>query len=236
MTTIKKMLTAALITTPLLVSAAGMGLYIPVNIMDTTTIDYTDRSTNYDLSYKLSPGFGISFDSNIGKDKLYSYRLGLEYQEMDLDTVNDRSVTHLGYTKTKFNIVNTFGFGVFRTKVVRLWVGPRLNVQIQSAESSWDPGYERSDVGVGLGLAAGINVNLGKVVSLAFDADYHAVSISGSESTEDEYCDSYGCYTFIDSRSYSAVEKGLTARFYLLFRFGEQFQREVPVSLIDQSL
>ena len=138
----KKLAVSLLLAMPMMVSAAGMGIYVPFNITETEEIDngYPTYGTTT-LEYKSAPGIGIAFDSNIGKDKVYNYRLGLEYHTVELDKVNGNAVSGGTYEKSKFNIVNTFGFGVLRTKTVRLWVGPRINIQYENGEyssSEWD--------------------------------------------------------------------------------------------------
>ena len=230
----KNLLLSALVAAPLTASAAGMGIYIPFNVTETEKHDFdTSTSSSYTntYEYKASPGFGIAFDSNIGKDKLYNYRLGLEYRKSDLDTINGHSYSGT-YTKTMFNIVNTFGFGVFRNENIRLWVGPRLNIQFETAEHSESSTYSSGSFGVGIAPAAGINVSLGKVVALAFDLDYHVAGIVGSH----EYG---GTYT-TSTDSFTGTNTGLTARFYVLFKFGEKFDTQTTQqsneATIDQSL
>ncbi len=232
MNTMKKMALSLLLTVPMVASAAGMGVYIPFNITENEEIEYDSLFTGtYDHEYKPSAGFGLAFDTNIGKDSLFNYRLGLEYSHAELDNLNGNTLpSGTEYTKDKYNMVHTFGFGVLRKEKVRLWVGPRINIQLESGEFSSSSGtiWTQDSVGLGLGLAGGVNVNLGRVVSLAADLDYHAVAISGTEDSA------------LYSVNYSGVNSGVTARFYLLFRFGETFREPVPQAanqgLIDPSL
>lgn len=232
MSTFKKLALSLLLAMPMVASAAGMGVYIPFHLTETEDIDY-DSGGSYEFGYKPSAGFGVAFDSNIGKDKLYNYRLGLEYSSTELDTIDGQTLSGT-LTKDTFNIINTFGFGVLRTKTVRLWVGPRINIQFENGEySSSTENVEQTSFGIGLAAAAGINVNLGRLVSLSADLDYHAVSIAGTE----DYSDIFG---YSDSEAYTGTNKGATARFYVLFRFGEEFQKQAPQSadqgVVDQSL
>lgn len=230
MNTIKKLALSLLLTMPMVASAAGMGIYIPFNITENEEIEYDELfSGTYDYEYKPSAGIGIAFDTNIGKDALFNYRLGLEYSHAEIDNYYGNSLTSgQEYTKDKFNIVNTFGFGVLRTETVRLWVGPRVNIQFESGEfsNSSTTIWTQDSVGLGFGLAGGVNVNLGRLVSLAADLDYHAVAISGTEDSA------------FYNVEYSGVNSGVTARFYLLFRFGEKFRQQAPAGrgVIDNSL
>ena len=239
MTKMKNLLLSALVAAPLASSAAGMGIYIPFNITETEKHDfdstYNSGKTTDTYEYKTSPGFGVAFDSNIGKDKLYNYRLGLEYRNATLDTINNHSYTGT-YTKSMFNIVNTFGFSVYRNETVRLWIGPRLNIQFETSEHSRSSNYSNSSFGIGIAPTAGVNVSLGKVVALAFDVDYHVAGIAGShEYTTTDY---YGTTTKHDA--YSGTNTGITARFYVLLKFGEKFDTQTTQqsneAVVDQSL
>jgi hypothetical protein len=204
-----------LLAMPVIGYSAGMGIYIPSNITENEKIEYDDTfAGTYDHEYKPSAGFGVAFDTNIGKNRLFNYRLGLEYSHAELDNLDGESVpSGTEYTKDKFNIVNTFGFGVLRKQHVRLWVGPRLNIQFESGEFSGGSTtfWTQDSFGIGLGVAAGVNVNLGRLVTLAADLDYHAVAIYGTEENA------------LYSVGYSGVNEGVTARLYLLFRFRERF-------------
>ncbi len=222
----KTLALSLLLAMPMVASAAGMGIYVPVTFAEKESVEYDSVTGTTDFDYKPGAGFGIAFDSNIGKDKLYNYRLGLEYREAELDKVDGSSISSTTYTKKTFNIVNTFGFGVFRTKTVRLWVGPRLNIQFADMESSSNSEFSRTDFGIGIAAAGGINVNLGRVVSLAADLDYHVAGIAGDEEW----------YSGDVGDSYSGTNTGFTARFYVLFRFGEEFQKKAPRPVIDNTL
>jgi hypothetical protein len=211
----KKLALSLLLAVPVIANAAGMGVYIPLNLTETEKIDY-DLGGTSEFEYKPRAGLGIAFDTNIGKDRLFNYRFGFEYSSAELDTLDGQALNST-LTKKKYNFVNTFGFGVLRNRSVRLWVGPRINIQVENGV--YDSGYEyaeQSSFGIGLAAAAGVNVNLGQTVSLAFDLDYHAVSIAGVE----DYSNFLG---YSSSEDYSGTNKGATARFYVLFRFGERF-------------
>ena len=219
----KKIALSFLLAAPVVVNASGMGVYIPIGVANSSSVtgDYYD-DTN-DREYEQDFGFGVTYDSNIGKDKLYNYRLGVEYVNAAVDT-------HNGYTSDqefgRFNVVNTMGFGVVRNKNIRLWIGPRLNVALNW--SSEDNGYYESAFEFGIAPAAGINLNLSRTVALGFDVDYRFAFVAGawSNNTNDD--------------TYTGSMTGPTARFYLLFKFGEEFQKEAASisddTIIDQNI
>lgn len=230
MNKMKKLALSLLLAMPMVASAAGMGVYVPLSVSNTMAVTDTPDvgvEQDFDLDYKSSVGLGLAFDTNIGKDSLFNYRLGLEYMKQEIDSVDGYSCTGDCDFGTRINMVNTFGFGVLRTQTVRLWVGPRINFAYD-----WDTG-DNGDTRLGFELgvapAVGINVNLGRVVSLAADVDYRFATAFGA------YDDDFG-----NSGTYTGSTTGPTARFYVLFRFGEEFQKQAPQSVdqgvVDQSL
>jgi len=215
---------------PLLGQAAGMGISVPYNISETERISYSNvnlEKTTYD--YKPSTGLGFVFDTNIGKDKEFSYRLDFEYSLAELDDSSRLLSSNL--LKHKYSIVNTFGFSVYHSRYVRFWAGPRLIVQYEHISSSSNISSQNS-YGLGMGIATGVNVHLGPKVSLGADIDYHGVLMFGGE------------HYYLNNETYYSViggsNKGSTARLYLLLRFGEQYEQTPDKtheeSVIDYSL
>ena len=229
-------LLAVSIFLPLVVQAAGMGISIPFNITETERISYSNvnlHKTTYE--YKPSSGLGFVFDTNIGKDRDFSYRLNLEYSLADLE--DSSRLYSSDVSKHKYNIINTFGFSVYHSRYVRLWAGPRLNIQYEHVSSSSNIRRQNS-YGIGIGVATGLNVHLGPKVSLAADIDYHGVSLIGGE-----HYRTYDGTVTGDVTHYTALagsNKGVTARVYFLLRFGEQYEqnsgRKSPESVIDHTL
>ena len=214
---------------PLLGQAAGMGITIPFNITETERISYSNvnlEKTTYE--YRPSVGLGVVFDTNIGKDRDFSYRLNLEYTLADLDESSRLYSSSL--SKHKYNIVNTFGFSIYHSRYVRFWVGPRLNFQYQHVSSSSNIQSQNS-YGIGVGIATGFNVHLGPKISLGADIDYHGVSMIGGEDYQ-----TYDGVTTGSTTYYTALagtSKGITARVYFLLRFGEQYEPKVHKSQQD---
>ena len=216
-----------LLALPMTISAAGMGVYVPIGVANSSSVsgDYYTRTVDKD--YEPAIGLGLAFDSNIGKNKLVNYRLGVEYMNVNVDNVNGWSGTTQEYSR--FNIVNTLGFGVLRTKVIRLWVGPRLNIAWNaSSDNTYGSDYNEIALELGIAPAVGVNINLGRVVSLGFDVDYRFAALYGAWSTT------------LDDDTYSGSATGPTARAYVLFRFGETYDKPAPKpvnsGVVDQSL
>lgn len=230
MSRFKKLALSLLLAMPMAASAAGMGVYVPFSGSNTMSVtDSPDNGVEEDLDFdfKSSAGLGLAFDTNIGKDKLFNYRLGLEFMKQEVDKLNGNSCISGCDFGTRVNMVNTFGFGVLRTQTVRLWVGPRINIAYDW--DTGDDGWNRVGFEFGVAPAVGVNVNLGRLVSLGADVDYRFATAFGAYDDD-----------FSNSGTYSGTTTGPTARFYVLFRFGEQFQKQAPLAVdqgvVDQSL
>jgi hypothetical protein len=121
----KKLALSLLLAMPMIASAAGMGVYIPVSMGDSGSYTQSYDSglipdRDIDLDYNPSAVLGIAFDTNIGKDKLFNYRLGLEFMKQEIDSADGVNCTGDCDYGTRVNMVHTFGFGVLRTQTVRL--------------------------------------------------------------------------------------------------------------------
>ena len=216
--------------------AGAIGVSVPINITETERISYSDvdlQHTTYE--FKPSLGLGFVFDTNVGKNRDFNYRLNLEYSLAELES-SSRLYSD-NYLKHKYSVVNTFGFSVYHSQNVRFWVGPRVIFQVQHMSSSTSI-RSQNNYGLGLAAATGLNVMLSKKLALGFDVDYHDVWMIGGESYRD-----YDGATIGDTDYFTATagtNKGLTARLYFLLRFGEQYeQNQTPSqadSIIDPTL
>ena len=221
---------------PLLLNAGAIGVSLPLNITETEHISYSDIDlprTTYE--YKPSIGLGFVFDTNVGKNKDFNYRLNLEYSLAEL--ASSSRLYSDNYSKHKYSVVNTFGISVYHSPYVRLWIGPRVIFQVQHMSSSTNI-RSQNNYGIGLAASTGLNLILTKKIALGFDVDYHDVWMIGGENYRN-----YDGATIGDTNYYTVTagtNKGLTARFYLLVRFGEHYeqnQASTPIqSIIDPTL
>ena len=192
---------------PSLLQAASFGLSIPVGIVDYEDLSYGsfgDERAIYE--YRYGTGIGVVIDTNVAKEKTFGYRLALEYTASDLHSTGRESVTSL--RRNKFDIVNTFAFGVVQEPNFKWWVGPRINIQWVKT-SGGDVSYQNS-WGFGVAAATGVNYKVAKRVALATDIEYHGNMMFGGESYQDDFSVFFGTTT------------GATVRFYLLFVFEEE--------------
>jgi hypothetical protein len=204
----KKIATTLLVASlsmPIVVQAGGIGLYIPYSVGQSIEQTYSyDNLLVSDVTFKddVDNNFGIGFayDSNLGKDKSFNYRLGLEYMPRKING-SDEGV--------KYSVINTFGFSIFRADMVRVWAGPRINIGYDAYDKS---GFSRNGMEIGIAPVVGVNVNFGDYFALSFDVDYKYSAVVG------------GFETVIDTGTYTGTETGATARLTAFYRFGEDFE------------
>ena len=191
---------------PTLSTASGLGLYVPYSLgvkydgTSTATILGNDVDADYDGTLKNGGGVGLAYDTNLGEDALYNYRIGLEFITPVDDRISD------DFESSNISIIQTFGFGVFRTDLLRIWIGPRINLAYEWSDRA---GVSTNGFEFGIAPAAGINVNINRALSLGFDLDYKFAAQAGAST-----------YNNIDT-VYAETRTGPTARFSVFWRFGE---------------
>jgi len=244
MKNIYKLALALLLAMPAVANAGGIGLYVPISFGDTTDVTVTPdfgSKTDYDatVEFDAAAGLGLTYDSNLGKDKLFNYRLGVEWMTRTIDSTSAHGETYKCKNDCdmfRFQVVQTFGFGVFRTEMVRLWVGPRINVGYNYANNAND-GYEDKDFNFELGIApaVGINLNFNRWFAIAADLDYRFAYTGGARTSTVLYTDKE------TTASYSGSNNGATMRLYAIFKFGEdfregsQYENEEPQQSLEEA-
>ena len=226
---LNKLALALLLAMPAMVNAGGIGLYVPVSLGDTMDVTVTpDLGTqpDYDMTteFDTSTGFGLTYDSNLGKDKLFNYRLGVEWMDRTISSYSSKNGSgdcSGDCDMYRFQVVQTFGFGVLRTEMVRLWVGPRINIGYNYADQ-YNNAYETQDFNFEFGIApaVGVNLNFGRWFAIAADLDYRFAYTAGARTS-----------TFILSdkettASYTGSNNGASLRLYAIFKFGEDYSED----------
>jgi len=198
---------------PLIVIAEGLGVYVPITLYTQSSVTLnsnasiiSDRDVKAD--YDTSLGFGLMYDTNVGENKLFNYRLGLEYIKVGIDSIQGNTSST---SNSRFDIVNTLGFGVVRTENIRFWIGPRINIAYNG--SIGGAGTSSSAWEVGLAPAVGINVELTHEMVFGLDFDYRTALVSGTYDDTDAGGSLYGDI------------EGVTTRMYLIYMFGETFPK-----------
>lgn len=151
--------------------AFGLGLF---GNFDGGRMIWEGVGTNF-----MNYGGGLVLDTNLASDQLFNYRMELgftnlhsSYQQEEPDIVAQLLVERLTGTFFPINkketywensflltTIHYFGFGVVRTKTVRFWLGPQLTIGGMLTNNK---GFY-----AGLGLALGLNINIGEVFTLS---------------------------------------------------------------------
>jgi hypothetical protein len=113
-------------------------------------------------------GIGILFDTAVAKDELFNYRLNLGYEKLKARPGEGT----LSYDLDGVIIDNDFGFGLIRTKSVRVWVGPELRLQYWRGYTTGSNYHDTNIFGVGIGPVIGLNYHFGPLVSLGLKGGY----------------------------------------------------------------
>ena len=116
-------------------------------------------------------GVGLALDTAVAKDKLFNYRMNLGYENT---RERYQDVEFARFHQGSFE--NIFGFGVYRSKLMRVWLGPALRIAAGTADGDTGLGAlvpgKVVNLTAGGGLAAGVNVHTGNFGSAAFTLGY----------------------------------------------------------------
>jgi hypothetical protein len=161
--------------------AIGMGL----NTLDTPDFIRPSRTIYFSnafdrLLYNLL-GRDLIIDTAVAKNRLFNYRLNIS---VDTYTINqDRYYRNVSYNVNRLTCSNTFGFGLWRSRYVRLWAGPQVSISYEFSNrqdkvldaflyskigpvigANFHTG-EYSTVSVEMGFRTGLGYNLKKPVN-----------------------------------------------------------------------
>lgn len=143
--------------------AAGIGVY---GTGGAAFMNWKNEGDKYGSSTDYFYGGGIIVDSNVAKDQLFGYRFSAGYEQYVL---TDPGSSNTSDPIHRFSMSHTFGFGMVRTDMVRLWAGPRLGLHYHYLHKA---GYELDAIGADALLAFGLNINPGNIFTLFFDVGF----------------------------------------------------------------
>ncbi len=138
--------------------------------------NYWLKAATKNLSSRIgNAGLGITMDTNLAKDKLLNYRMDLDIG-FGVDVYKESSY-FFKYDNPPFlaiNTVHTLGFGVYRSQIVRVWLGPQISLGGMFGAPNIYGGFNKAHaawgINGGLGGALGLNVNIGEIFTIAFTA------------------------------------------------------------------
>ena len=158
---------------------------------------------NDEIDFEADIGaLGLTLDTNVARDRIFNYRLELLVEFVDA-TIDYDEAAIAGFAAFNpnnfpsldqdvdgvgFGISQTFGFGIVRTRAVRLYLGPKIRVGVWTGESDDNVGafddvrYVGVDAGIGAEL--GMNIHLGDHVSISPTVSY--IAGAGYIATDDD--------------------------------------------------
>jgi hypothetical protein len=167
---------------------------------------------------------GLSFDTNLAKDRLVNYRLNANLQIIK-QKLNQRAAK-AKIDGTGFALNQLVGFGVYRTPRMRVFVGPSVHLGIAGFdEHETVQGvrvkYEEVLFTAALGPEVGVNLHVGKRLSVSLTGFYrYGLQVQGYDDPYDVGSDSDGVFTGDEHRV------GVTTAIY--FRTGgDQYKKRV---------
>jgi hypothetical protein len=172
-----------------------------------------DTAEDYD-SDEDATAFGFVLDTNVARDRIFNDRLQIGYEKWEPKLKLKGSGGEGRKLELKgFAMTHDFGFGVLRTRHVRLWLGPELKLGYYTGSPE---DYDRYDMWVfkyGVGPVIGANFNIGEVVTLAVKAGFLLQGHVGIG--EEDYTYEEDTITGSSTQFY--------VNFALIFRIGDSF-------------
>lgn len=153
-------------------SAAGLGFY---GTLEGGDGEWEEEIGGPDLEYDgdLSrAGFGFAFDTELGRQANFNYRMAVSVQGVDADFDLEGSTFTDELDLQGVVVDNTFGFSIYTDEVTRLWVGPRVRIGVFEGELDSAPSVDVSLAELGIGGVFGANFNAGPTVTFGLEAGF----------------------------------------------------------------
>jgi hypothetical protein len=132
-------------------------------------------------SGSVAYGAGLMMDTDPDSNGIFNYRLNLGYDRANVLATNRIDLNRV-------NLINTFGFRLFRNDTIKLWLGPQFGINywwgnesrvthdmivimpplLSALPVSFQRKYQM--IGGTGGIALGTNINLGGSVTLSIEA------------------------------------------------------------------
>jgi hypothetical protein len=147
------------------VYAIGIGLIVKDTANGTQSDRLTFLSSPIAFLFNRLAGMDLTLDTALTEDRLFNYRLGIDCDTLYSDSHN--MFFNSAYYINRFTCTNTFGFGLIRSNLVRLWIGPQVS---SSYEFRYHDKYV-SDAALynKFGAVAGINIHANRSITLSLE-------------------------------------------------------------------
>jgi hypothetical protein len=156
---------------------------------------------------RSSSGLGIFWDTNIGENRFFNYRLGLESRQVKYEIKN----SNLKYDLDSLALLNSFGFSLWRSEHHRIWFGPQIIITKLKGFVNTNPDWKIDLLGLGIGPVLGLNLNLNSKIAFAATTSYILGDYSGDGNDNRHYIanSSYD----VDKQGYFSLSLSLIYRF-----------------------
>lgn len=128
------------------------------------------------LAYSLS-GLDIVMDTAVAKDRLFNYRLTIECT--NFTRWEERLFSSRSYQVNRLLWANTFGFGIIRTHLMRIWAGPQVALSYEFKNR--DRAILGSAIYTTVGPVVGANLNTWENVTLGFELGFRTGLVAALE-------------------------------------------------------
>jgi hypothetical protein len=203
--------------------------------------------TSSDVEYAVGAGFIL--DTSVTKNKIFNYRLGFGYENImkSGNSFFDKSCFH------RISLSNTFGYAFIRSSVLRVWMGPQIELSnhfaiMNKRKTEVYPiivsgaypikkivkSREVAAFSLGFGAVLGINLNFENQFSMGFEIGINTCLGVGKlkEKAKDYPFVAGGYYNIPDIKSSSidvAFGKAeILTRLSFMYRVGDEFISETP--------
>lgn len=145
-------------------------------------------------------GAGFVLDTQPGEEGIFNYRLevGLERMDADLEDGFDETLEMLGVSAT-----HTFGFRLYGSSVVRLWLGPSIKLGFYGVKFQSADNIDAGLLQFGVGGMFGANFRVADRFRIGVEGGLYAVGYAGG--TEDEFGVFDGDLTATENRFHLGV-------------------------------
>jgi hypothetical protein len=148
--------------------ALGIGAYGTFSYTDACWEDLTNSSINGDLLHYFAGG-GLVIDTAVAKKNIFNYRMNLGLGQIwEKAKESDPFDEDLSGIEGEF--INSFGFGIVRIPLFRLWLGPQLGIRFAHFDYPGNLDVDRLTFLPGAVL--GFNINIGDLFTISLDGGF----------------------------------------------------------------
>ncbi len=149
--------------------AVGIGIYGNYNYgsLEPKFDDSDSSDDNAKLKSTLMGG-GLVLDTAVASDSLFNYRLQIGGGMLNFKD----DETESEFETYQISCFNNFGFGVVRTDIIRFWLGAQIGGHYFIGKHKEYDKLAIAGYGGTVGPVLGVNLHLGKFVSIGIDGGY----------------------------------------------------------------